>query len=77
MSEEKISYREATEEIEEILEKIESGETDVDTLTSEIKRAAELLKICKERLFQTGQEVEYIMRDVSGTVKTEKIETDK
>ena len=55
-------YRQSIEEIERILSKIENGETDIDDLTSEIKRAAKLLQDCKERLFQTELEIEKIMK---------------
>jgi exodeoxyribonuclease VII small subunit len=61
MSKKEQTYREYIEEIETILEKIENGETDIDELTVEIKRAAKLLQICKEKLFRTEQEVEKIM----------------
>jgi len=57
-------YRQSIEEIEIILAKIESGKTDIDDLAAEIKRAAKLLQDCKEKLFQTEQEVGKIV--VSG-----------
>ena len=45
------SYLEATEEIDSILDRIEdSREVDVDALADDVERAAELLKICGERL---------------------------
>ena len=55
------NYRKAIDEIEAILQKIESGETDIDNLAAEIKRASNLLQACKEKLMQTEQEVEKIM----------------
>jgi len=55
-------YRKSIDEIEAILEKIENGETDIDDLTTEIKRAAKLLQDCKDKLFQTEQEVKKIMK---------------
>ena len=63
MSKKESGYRQSIEEIEAILTKIESGETDIDDLAAEIKRAAKLLQDCKEKLFQTEQEVEKIMND--------------
>jgi len=62
MSKKESGYRQSIEEIEAILAKIESGETDIDDLAAEIKRAAKLLQDCKEKLFQTEQEVEKIMK---------------
>ena len=61
MAKKETGYRESIDEIEAILAKIEGGETDIDDLTAEIKRAAKLLQDCKEKLFRTEQEVEKIM----------------
>ena len=57
-----LGYRQSIEEIENILAKIESGESDMSDLTVEIKRAAKLLQDCKERLFRTEQAIEKIMK---------------
>ena len=61
MSNKELGYRKSIEEIEAILSKIENGETDIDDLTSEIKRAASLLQECKKKLFQTEKEVAKIL----------------
>ena len=61
MAKKEPDYRQSIEEIEAILAKIESGETDIDDLAAEIKRAAKLLQGCKEKLFQTEQAVEKIV----------------
>ena len=55
-------YRKSIEEIEVILTKIESGETDIDDLAAQIKRATTLLQECKQKLFQTEQEVEKVLQ---------------
>ena len=57
MAKKEPGYRASIDEIEAILTKIEDGETDIDDLTAEIKRAAKLLQDCKEKLFRTEQEV--------------------
>ena len=62
MGKKEANYRQSIEEIETILAKIESGETDIDDLAAEIKHAAKLLQECKEKLFQTEQEVEKMMK---------------
>ena len=61
MAKKEINYRKAIDEIEVILQKIENGETDIDDLAAEIKRASNLLQECKEKLMQTEQEVEKVM----------------
>jgi len=62
MSKKESNYRKSIDEIETILTKIENGETEIDDLPTEIKRAATLLQDCKEKLFRTEQEVEKIMK---------------
>ena len=55
------SYGEAITEIEEILEKIETGELDVDELTAKVKRVASLLDICKKKLKTTETEIQKVI----------------
>jgi exodeoxyribonuclease VII small subunit len=64
MNKKKISYKEAVEEIELIIEKIEKDELDVDELTENVKRVSELLQICKEKLHNTEQEIEKIFKEI-------------
>lgn len=55
--EENLSYTEAYAEIEEIVAEMENSEISIDLLDSKIKRASELLKICKKKLFETEASV--------------------
>lgn len=64
MPKKNISYTEAITEIEEIINKIEQDELDVDQLTDRVKRVAALLKICKSKLHETEEEVENILKDM-------------
>ncbi len=58
-----LSYAEAIAEIEGIVEKIENNELDVDDLAENVKRVAELIKLCKAKLRATEEEVEKILKD--------------
>lgn len=58
-----MTYSEALAEIEEILEKIESNKSDIDNLTKDVKRIAELIKFCKSKLRETEDEVGNILDD--------------
>ena len=60
----KITYKEAVTEIEEILKNIENEEYDVDELTEKVKRVSILLKICKDKLTKTNEQVEQILREI-------------
>lgn len=64
MTKKKVSYAEATEEIEQILQQIENEELDVDELSTKVKRVSSLIKLCKEKLHKTEQEVENILKEI-------------
>ena len=64
MTTKKVSYNEAMAEIEEILEKIENEELDVDDLAEKVKRVSVLLKICKDKLQKTNEQVEQILKEM-------------
>ena len=64
MTAKKVSYNEAMSEIEEILEKIENEEFDVDELAEKVKRVSVLLKICKDKLYKTNQQVEQVLKEM-------------
>ena len=64
MTSKTISYKGAVAEIEVILEKIENEELDVDDLTEKVKRVSLLIKLCKEKLHNTEQEVEKILKEM-------------
>ncbi len=61
---EEFSYQDAITEIETILEKMENEELDVDVLSSRIKRVSQLIKLCREKLHKTEQEVEKILDEM-------------
>jgi exodeoxyribonuclease VII small subunit len=64
MSIKKLTYNEAISEIEEILEKIENEQLDVDELAEKVKRVSVLLKFCKEKLHKTNEQVEQILKEM-------------
>jgi exodeoxyribonuclease VII small subunit len=64
MNKKKETYKEAISEIEEILSKIENNELDVDELSEKVKRVSFLIKICKDKLKNTEEEIEKILREM-------------
>ena len=62
--EKKISYTEAIQELEAIVTEIEEGEITIDTLSEKVKRASELIKICKAKLTATEEDVSKILEDI-------------
>ena len=53
MTSKKISYQEAYTQLEDILTKLENHELDVDELAQYVKKASELIRLCKSKLFET------------------------
>ena len=51
------SFGEAVGEVEDILARLEADEVDVDELGAEVKRAVELVGLCREKLRRTELEV--------------------
>lgn len=61
-----INYTKAFEELQEIVHEIENGEISVDVLSKKVKRAAELIKICKTKLHSTEEDVSKILKELAG-----------
>lgn len=60
----KLSYGEAIAEIEEIIKKIEREELDVDELSDQVKRVSYLINYCREKLRNTENEVNKILKEI-------------
>lgn len=56
-----IKYEEALREIEEIVSRLENDEIDIDSLSTELKKAQKLIKQCKDVLEKTEQDVKSIL----------------
>ncbi len=64
MTQKKLTYKEAFSKLENILLKLENNELDVDELAVNVKEASELIKFCKNKLFETEAEVEKIINEL-------------
>ncbi len=62
--EEELSYSTAVTELDEILAELEDDSLDVDILGDRIKRAAELISFCRERITSAQSKVEQIVADL-------------
>ena len=58
------TYKEAIAEIEEILQQIENDEPDVDQLSEKVKRLSLLVSWCREKLHNTEEEIEKILKEI-------------
>jgi exodeoxyribonuclease VII small subunit len=57
-----LSFREAMDELEGILERIEGEEIDIDRLAEELRRAAQLLDLCRGKIRKAEVEVTQIVQ---------------
>jgi exodeoxyribonuclease VII small subunit len=53
-----MTYNDAIKKLEEIVQRIENEEPDVDELSGMVKEGYELLMFCKKRLKATEEEVQ-------------------
>jgi len=60
----KPGYAEAFEELQQIVSEIEEGEITVDVLAEKVKRAAFLIRLCKEKLTTTEEDVNKILKEL-------------
>lgn len=63
MAEKRIKYGKAIEELNSILSELESERVDVDEVTSKVKRAIELIKLCRDKIGKTELEVSKIVKE--------------
>jgi len=64
---EKENYTLAFEELQRIVTEIERGEISVDELSDKVKRAAELITICKNKLTTTEECVNKILKELDAS----------
>ncbi len=56
-----IKYEEVVKELEEIVRQMESDRLDIDVMSDKLKRAQELITICKSKLKKTDEEIRKIL----------------
>jgi exodeoxyribonuclease VII small subunit len=66
-----ISYTDAFEELRAIVEEMETGEIGVDDLALRVKRASELIRICKKKLSHTEVDVKEVLKELEGAASSD------
>lgn len=56
-----MKYEEAMKRLEEIVSQIEEGRLDIDVITERLKEARTLIGFCRDRLYETDEEVRKIL----------------
>ena len=59
-----LNYADAIRELEEIVNEIEEGSVTVDVLSEKVKRATELIRVCKAKLSSTEEEVKKTLEEL-------------
>lgn len=57
-------FGQALEELEAILRRVEAEEIDIDSLAEELRRAAQLLEVCRGKLKKAEVEVAQIVQSL-------------
>lgn len=56
-----MKYEQAYAELQTIVRKMENDELDIDQMTEQLKRAQQLIKLCKDKLTKTDEEIKKIL----------------
>ncbi len=59
-----LKFGEARDKLETILREIEGNEVDIDDLAEKVRMAAELIRVCREKLERTKTEVEKVVAEL-------------
>ena len=58
-----LKYEEAMATLEQIVARMENNELDLDTMSEELKKAQQLIKLCKDKLTKTDQEIRKLLKE--------------
>jgi len=65
MSKKALTYKSALEELQTIVAQLEANAIGIDELSEKVKRAAELVQFCQEKLRTTEQEMDNLFEYTS------------
>lgn len=63
MENNELKYEKAVCELEEIVDKMKRDELDIDQLSEQLKRAKVLVKLCKDKLTKTDEEIKKLLSE--------------
>ena len=56
-----MKYEEAMRQLQEIVRKMENDELNIDQMSDQLKKAQELIKICRDKLTKTDEEIQKLL----------------
>lgn len=69
MAKKPLSYKAAAAELDSILDSLESETVDVDEVSLKVKRAIELITLCREKIEKTEVQVKKIVKEFEAESK--------
>ena len=60
-----MKYEEAMHQLQEIVRKMENDELDIDQMSEQLKRAQELIRLCRDKLMKTDEEIRNLLKNDS------------
>ena len=58
-----LKYEEAMATLEQIVARMENNELDLDAMSEQLKKAQQLIKLCKDKLTKTDQEIRKLLNE--------------
>jgi exodeoxyribonuclease VII small subunit len=58
-----IKYEAAFAELQTIVRRMENDELDIDQMSEQLKRTQQLIKLCKDKLTKTDEEIKKILAE--------------
>ncbi len=74
MAKKEESFEAALKRLEEIVEQMESGETDLDTMIASFEEGQRLVKFCTAKLNEVEKKIEKIVKNNADGVTVEPLE---
>lgn len=56
-----MKYEQSFAELQAIVRRMENDELDIDQMSEQLKRAQQLIKLCKDKLTKTDEEIKKIL----------------
>lgn len=66
-----IGYSTALEELDGILAELDAGDVDIDRLADRVRRAAQLILVCRERISGARLQIETAIADLEAAAPVE------
>jgi exodeoxyribonuclease VII small subunit len=63
MKKDELTYENAMKRLEEIVDKVENGQMDIDNLSATLKEAQELVAFCRDKLTKVDAEIKKILEN--------------